>query len=95
MWDLSAAYLGTPWVWPSVWIDNGDIANPHLILPGDKIWITANEMRVVSDEEAESFLEPLVQEVAALEAESEELETLPVAVPGAAVAPLAAGLGGE
>ncbi|MEM9175898.1 MAG: LysM peptidoglycan-binding domain-containing protein [Myxococcota bacterium] len=57
LWDLSAAYLGTPWVWPSVWIDNDDIANPHLILPGDKIWITANEMRVVTDAEAASFLE--------------------------------------
>lgn len=57
LWDLSAAYLGTPWVWPSVWIDNDDIANPHLILPGDKIWITAEEMRVVTDAEAEAFLE--------------------------------------
>ncbi len=56
LWFLSAAYLGTPWVWPSVWIDNDDIDNPHLILPNDKIWITANEMRVVSDAEAESFL---------------------------------------
>lgn len=62
LWDLSAAYLGTPWVWPSVWIDNDDIANPHLILPGDKIWITANEMRVVSDAEAESYLAPRVPE---------------------------------
>jgi hypothetical protein len=67
LWDLSAAYLGTPWVWPSVWIDNGDIANPHLILPGDKIWITANEMRVVSDAEAEAFLEPLEQEAVKVE----------------------------
>lgn len=67
LWDLSAAYLGTPWVWPSVWIDNGDIANPHLILPGDKIWITANEMRVVSDAEAESFLEaPVAEETVAV-----------------------------
>ena len=57
LWDLSAAYLGTPWVWPSVWIDNDDIANPHLIVPGDRIWITANEMRVVTDAEADSFLE--------------------------------------
>jgi len=57
LWDLSAAYLGTPWVWPSVWIDNDDIANPHLILPGDKIWITADEMRVVTDAEAEAFFE--------------------------------------
>lgn len=59
LWDLSAAYLGTPWVWPSVWIDNDDIANPHLIMPGDRIWITANEMRVVTDAEAESFLTPV------------------------------------
>jgi hypothetical protein len=56
LWDLAAAYLGTPWVWPSVWIDNKDIENPHLITPGDKIWITANEMRIVTDVEAESFL---------------------------------------
>jgi len=62
LWDLSAAYLGTPWVWPSVWIDNDDIANPHLIVPGDRIWITANEMRVVTDAEAESFLEAPVFE---------------------------------
>ena len=60
LWDLSAAYLGTPWVWPSVWTDNDDIANPHLIRPGDKIWITANEMRVVSDAEAEAFLSAAV-----------------------------------
>ena len=59
LWDLAAAYLGTPWVWPSVWIDNDDIDNPHLILPGNKIWITANEMRVVTDAEAESFLTPV------------------------------------
>ncbi|GEM_PF-742037 len=66
LWDLSAAYLGTPWVWPSVWIDNDDIANPHLIVPGDRIWITANEMRVVTDAEAESFLEaPVVEETVA------------------------------
>ena len=56
LWDLAAAYLGTPWVWPSVWIDNDDIANPHLIRPNDKIWITANEMRVVTDAEAEAYV---------------------------------------
>ncbi|MFO0691450.1 MAG: LysM peptidoglycan-binding domain-containing protein [Myxococcota bacterium] len=67
LWDLSAAYLGTPWVWPSVWTDNHDIANPHRIRPGDRIWITANEMRVVSDDEADAFLERLVEESAAAE----------------------------
>ena len=65
LWDVSAAYLGTPWVWPSVWIENDDIKNPHLIHPGDRIWITANEMRVVSDDEADAFLERLLDEPAA------------------------------
>lgn len=74
LWDLSAAYLGTPWVWPSVWTDNDDIANPHLILPGDKIWITATEMRVVTDAEAESFLAPVVVEAPV----AAEFDALPV-----------------
>jgi hypothetical protein len=56
LWDISDAYLGTPWVWPSVWTDNRDIENPHLIHPGDHIWITESEMRVVSPSEAESML---------------------------------------
>ena len=52
LWDISDAYLGTPWVWPSVWQDNQGIENPHLIFPADKIWITAKEMRKISEEEA-------------------------------------------
>jgi len=56
LWDISAVYLGTPWVWPSVWKDNDDIANPHLILPQDRIWITAGEMRRVTQKEAEKMI---------------------------------------
>ena len=51
LWDLSQQYLGTPWVWPSIWTEN-DIENPHLIYPGDMIWITEGEMRKVTAEEA-------------------------------------------
>ncbi|HET6305202.1 MAG TPA: LysM peptidoglycan-binding domain-containing protein, partial [Myxococcota bacterium] len=40
LWDISEAYLATPWVWPSIWQDNGEIENPHRIYPGDRIWIT-------------------------------------------------------
>jgi hypothetical protein len=56
LWDISDAYLGTPWVWPSVWRENREIENPHLILPGERIWITATEMRRVTEEEAEQLL---------------------------------------
>jgi hypothetical protein len=56
LWDISASYLGTPWVWPSVWQDNGEIANPHVISPGDRIWITAGEMRIVTEREADNMI---------------------------------------
>jgi hypothetical protein len=57
LWDISEAYLGTPWVWPPIWKDNDDdIANPHRIYPGDRIWITPWEMRRLSAEEAEQML---------------------------------------
>jgi hypothetical protein len=56
LWEISNAYLATPWVWPSIWNDNGDIENPHRIYPGDRIWITPSEMRRLSPEEADHML---------------------------------------
>ncbi|MBW2268171.1 MAG: LysM peptidoglycan-binding domain-containing protein [Deltaproteobacteria bacterium] len=56
LWDISDGYLGTPWVWPSIWHDNRNIENPHLIFPGDRIWITPWEMRKVTPAQAEALL---------------------------------------
>ncbi len=56
LWDITAHYLGTPWIWPSIWSENSGVANPHVIYPGDLIWITENEMRKVTKEEAEALL---------------------------------------
>jgi hypothetical protein len=39
-----------------VWRENADIANPHLIYPGDRIWIAEGEMRKLTAEEAEQFM---------------------------------------
>lgn len=52
LWAISDTYLKTPWVWPAVWQDNADIANPHRIYPGDHIWISSTAMRKVSPEQA-------------------------------------------
>ncbi|MDX1815876.1 MAG: LysM peptidoglycan-binding domain-containing protein, partial [Thermodesulfobacteriota bacterium] len=34
LWDLSAKYLGSPWLWPDLWERNRFITNPHYIYPG-------------------------------------------------------------
>jgi LysM repeat protein len=37
LWDISAKFLRDPWLWPEIWHVNPDIANPHLIYPGDTL----------------------------------------------------------
>jgi LysM domain len=77
LWDISDAYLGTPWVWPSLWKDNGEIKNPHLIFPADRIWISPFEMRKVSAAEAEALLAPQEAAAAAAPAAIAETDAMP------------------
>ena len=35
LWDISAKFLREPWYWPEIWYVNPQVANPHLIYPGD------------------------------------------------------------
>ncbi|WP_036820437.1 LysM peptidoglycan-binding domain-containing protein [Photobacterium sanctipauli] len=37
LWDISAHFLSSPWLWPQLWQQNPSIENPHLIYPGDQI----------------------------------------------------------
>lgn len=37
LWDLSARYLDSPWLWPVLWERNRFVTNPHYIYPGIRI----------------------------------------------------------
>ena len=37
LWDISEHFLNDPWRWPKLWGANPQIANPHLIYPGDRL----------------------------------------------------------
>jgi hypothetical protein len=39
MWDIAARYLNSPYYWPKIWERNTYVINPHLIFPGDILYI--------------------------------------------------------
>lgn len=61
LWDISARFLRHPWLWPEIWQANPQVANPHLIYPGDvldlsylggKPQLSQNGPQIRSDDEA-------------------------------------------
>ncbi len=47
LWDISGRFLTYPWQWPDIWQANPQIENPHLIYPGDQVYLTYKDGRPV------------------------------------------------
>lgn len=47
LWDISRRFIKDPFYWPNLWSHNPDIANPHLIYPGQKLRITDGRIEVI------------------------------------------------
>jgi hypothetical protein len=45
LWDISGRFLDEPWRWNELWQANPQIANPHLIYPGDVLALTYEDGR--------------------------------------------------
>ena len=43
LWDISATFLTKPWRWPELWEANPGIADPHLIFPGDTLFLVRTD----------------------------------------------------
>jgi nucleoid-associated protein YgaU len=39
LWGIASMYLRDPWLWPDIWEINEELDNPHLIFPGDQIYL--------------------------------------------------------
>ncbi|MEW8030207.1 MAG: LysM peptidoglycan-binding domain-containing protein, partial [Candidatus Thiodiazotropha sp.] len=61
LWDISSMFLRDPWLWPEVWYVNPQIENPHLIYPGDEIFLTYRDGRPVLQLSRKNSLSPRVR----------------------------------
>jgi hypothetical protein len=70
VWDISAMFLQDPWFWPEIWYVNPQIANPHLIYPGDVISLVYidGEPRLILERGGAVRLSPRVRETPLSEA---------------------------
>lgn len=41
LWSIAESLYDEPWYWPSLWSYNPQITNPHLIYPGDTLYLVS------------------------------------------------------
>ena len=66
LWDISNMFLKDPWYWPEIWYVNPQVANPHLIYPGDDLNLVYidGQPRVQLTRGSENRMSPRIREEA-------------------------------
>lgn len=68
LWNISGKELGDPFLWPKIWQENPEIANPDRIYPGQKIKIPLRYAQKVEEEKQVASIEaPAVKQTEAVE----------------------------
>jgi len=47
LWSIAEGLFNEPWYWPSLWSYNPQITNPHLIYPGDTVYLSRRSAPMV------------------------------------------------
>lgn len=72
LWDLSERFFDSAWEWPDLWKENKQIANPHLIYPGERIRLFRQlSKELMSETKEQEQIEPVKEEAPAAEPEKE------------------------
>ena len=60
LWDIASLFLKDPWFWPEIWYQNPQVANPHLIFPGDILTLiyVDGEPRIVAEKPGQPIMLP-------------------------------------
>lgn len=62
LWDISTRFIKDPYYWPTLWSNNPEIPNPHLIYPGQKLYIYKNRISLKPIEPESAVQEPVIEE---------------------------------
>jgi hypothetical protein len=77
LWDIASMFLRDPWFWPEIWQINPQVANPHLIFPGDILSLAyLNGRPVIQVERGSGLVERLSPRIRS-EALDEAISTIP------------------
>ena len=64
LWSIAEGLYDEPWYWPSLWSYNPQITNPHLIYPGDLIYLSRKSSQTLAEKTisfATSRFEPRIK----------------------------------